>query len=224
MTAESPLVCLTQLPLFYMSKIFKLAVLVSGYGSNLQAIIDNIESNHLSADIALVLSNVKNAFALERGKKHGLETIFLDPKVFANRDDYENKMIEILQSKSIDLICLAGFMRILSKKFIQAFPKKIINIHPSLLPAFPGLNVQKKALEYGAKFSGCTVHFVNEEVDGGPIILQSTVPILDEDDTESLSGKILEQEHIIYPEAIRLIIEKKLTFSGRRVLRKIKGN
>ena len=224
MTVESPLVCLTQLPLFYMSKIFKLAVLVSGYGSNLQAIIDNIESNHLSADIALVLSNVKNAFALERGKKHGLETIFLDPKVFANRDDYENKMIEILQSKSIDLICLAGFMRILSKKFIQTFPKKIINIHPSLLPAFPGLNVQKKALEYGAKFSGCTVHFVNEEVDGGPIILQSTVPILDEDDTESLSGKILEQEHIIYPEAIRLIIEKKLTFSGRRVLRKIKGN
>ena len=224
MTAESPLVCLTQLPLFYMSKIFKLAVLVSGYGSNLQAIIDNIESNHLSADIALVLSNVKNAFALERGKKHGLETIFLDPKVFANRDDYENKMIEILQSKSIDLICLAGFMRILSKKFIQTFPKKIINIHPSLLPAFPGLNVQKKALEYGVKFSGCTVHFVNEEVDGGPIILQSAVPILDEDNTESLSERILEQEHIIYPEAIKLIIEKKLAFSGRRVLRKIKGN
>ena len=207
-----------------MSKIFKLAILVSGYGSNLQAIIDNIESNYLSAEIALVLSNVKNAFALERGKKHGLETIFLDPKAFTNRDDYENKMIEILQSKSIDLICLAGFMRILSKKFIQTFPKKIINIHPSLLPAFPGLNVQKKALEYGAKFSGCTVHFVNEEIDGGPIILQSTIPILDEDNTESLSGRILKQEHIIYPEAIRLIIEKKLTFSGRRVLRKIKGN
>ena len=224
MTVEPSLVCLTQLPLFQMSKIFKLAVLVSGYGSNLQAIIDNIESNYLSADIALVLSNVKNAFALERGKKHGLETIFLDPKTFTNRDDYEDKMIEILQSKSIDLICLAGFMRILSKKFIQTFPKKIINIHPSLLPAFPGLNVQKKALEYGVKFSGCTVHFVNEEVDGGPIILQSAVPIFDEDDTDSLSGRILEQEHIIYPEAIRLIIEKKLAFSGRRVLRKIKGN
>tara|TARA_Y100001936_G_scaffold150224_1_gene146531 strand:+ start:230 stop:853 length:624 start_codon:yes stop_codon:yes gene_type:complete len=207
-----------------MSKIFKLAILVSGYGSNLQAIIDNIESNYLSAEIALVLSNVKNAFALERGKKHGLETIFLDPKTFTNRDDYEDKMIEILQSKSIDLICLAGFMRILSKKFIQTFPKKIINIHPSLLPAFPGLNVQKKALEYGVKFSGCTVHFVNEEVDGGPIILQSAVPILDEDNTESLSERILEQEHIIYPEAIKLIIEKKLAFSGRRVLRKIKGN
>ena len=224
MTVEPSLVCLTQLPLFQMSKIFKLAVLVFGYGSNLQAIIDNIESNYLSADIALVLSNVKNAFALERGKKHGLETIFLDPKTFTNRDDYEDKMIEILQSKSIDLICLAGFMRILSKKFIQTFPKKIINIHPSLLPAFPGLNVQKKALEYGVKFSGCTVHFVNEEVDGGPIILQSAVPIFDEDDTDSLSGRILEQEHIIYPEAIRLIIEKKLAFSGRRVLRKIKGN
>ena len=205
-----------------MPEKFKLVVLVSGRGSNLQAIIDNIESNYLSADIALVLSNVKNAFALERGKKHGLDTVFLDPKTFPNRDEYDNKMIEILQAKSIDLICLAGFMQILGKKFIQAFPDKIINIHPSLLPAFPGLNVQKKALDHGAKFSGCTVHFVNEEVDGGPIILQSTVPILDEDDTASLSERILEQEHIIYPKAIRLIIEKKLVFSGRRVLRKTK--
>ena len=205
-----------------MPEKFKLAVLVSGRGSNLQAIIDKIESNCLSADIALVLSNVKDAFALERGKRHGLDTVFLDPKTFPNRDEYENKMIEILQAKSIDLICLAGFMQILGKKFIQAFPDKIINIHPSLLPAFPGLNVQKKALEHGAKFSGCTVHFVNEEVDGGPIILQSTVPIIDEDDVTSLSERILEQEHIIYPEAIRLIIEKKLVFSGRRVLRKTK--
>ena len=201
---------------------FKLAVLVSGRGSNLQAIIDNIENNYLPANIALVLSNTKNAFALERGKKHGLDTVFLDPKTFPNREDYELKMIEILKSKSIDLICLAGFMQILGKKFIQAFPDKIINIHPSLLPAFPGLNVQKKALEHGAKFSGCTVHFVNEEVDGGPIILQSTVPVLDDDNAASLSERILEQEHIIYPEAIRLIIEKKLVFSGRRVLRKIK--
>ena len=207
-----------------MPEKFKLAVLVSGHGSNLQAIIEKIENNYLSADIALVLSNVENAFALERGKKHGLDTIFLDPKTFLNRDEYELKMIEILQSKSIDLICLAGFMRILGKNFIQAFPQKIINIHPSLLPAFPGLNVQKKALEHGAKFSGCTVHFVNEEVDGGPIILQSTVPIFDEDDANSLSERILEQEHIIYPEAIRLIIEKKIMFSGRRVLSKTKGS
>ena len=205
-----------------MPEKFKLAILVSGRGSNLQAIIDKIESNYLSADIALILSNVENAFALERGKKYGLDTVFLDPKTFPNRDDYENKMIEILQSKSIDLICLAGFMRILGKKFIKTFPNKIINIHPSLLPAFPGLNVQKKALDHGVKFSGCTVHFVSEEVDGGPIILQSTVPILDEDNTVSLSEKILEQEHIIYPEAIRLIIEKNLVFSGRRVLRKTK--
>ncbi len=207
-----------------MPEKFKLAVLVSGHGSNLQAIIEKIENNYLSADIALVLSNVENAFALERGKKHGLDTIFLDPKTFLNRDEYELKMIEILQSKSIDLICLAGFMRILGKNFIQAFPQKIINIHPSLLPAFPGLNAQKKALEHGAKFSGCTVHFVNEEVDGGPIILQSTVPIFDEDDANSLSERILEQEHIIYPEAIQLIIEKKIMFYGRRVLSKTKGS
>ncbi len=206
------------------SEKFKLAVLVSGRGSNLQAIIDSIEKNNLLAEISLVLSNVKDAYALERGKKHGLEVIFLDPEIFPNKSDYEQRMIDILRSKSIDLICLAGFMRILGKKFIEAFSGKIINIHPSLLPAFPGLNVQKKALEHGAKFSGCTVHFVNEEVDGGPIILQSAVPIQDEDDTESLSKKILEQEHIIYPEAIRLIIEGNIELSGRRVLRKTRKN
>ena len=133
-------------------------------------------------------------------------------------------MIELLQTKSIDLVCLAGFMRILGKKFIEAFSGKIINIHPSLLPAFPGLNVQEKALEQGVKFSGCTVHFVNEEVDGGAIIAQAVVPILDEDDVQSLSSRILEQEHIIYPEAIRLIIEDDLEFSDRRITRKTKGN
>jgi len=204
------------------SEKFKLAVLVSGNGSNLQAIIDCIEKNYLAAEISLVLSNVKDAYALERGKKHGLEVVFLDPKVSPNRANYEQKIIDLLLSKSIDLICLAGFMQILGKKFIEAFPGKIINIHPSLLPAFPGLDVQKKALEHGAKFSGCTVHFVNEEVDGGPIILQSVVPIHDEDDIESLSKRILEQEHIIYPEAIRLIMDGNIEISGRRVLRKIK--
>lgn len=203
---------------------FKLAVLVSGRGSNLQAIIGNIEDNNMAADIVLVLSNVKDAFALERGKKHGLDTLFLDPKTFPRREEYENKMTEVLQSKSVDLICLAGFMRVLGKNFINAFPGKIINIHPSLLPAFPGLDAQKKALEHGAKFSGCTVHFVNEEVDGGPIILQSAVPVLDEDNTQSLSDRILEQEHIIYPKAIQLIIENNLEFSGRRVLRKKRGS
>ena len=202
------------------SEKFKLAIFVSGNGSNLQAIIDSIENDYLAAEISLVLSNVKDAYALERGKNHGLEVVFLDPKTFPNRANYEQKVIDLLLSKSIDLICLAGFMQILGKNFIEAFSGKIINIHPSLLPAFPGLNVQKKALEHGAKFSGCTVHFVNEEIDGGAIILQSVVPIHDEDDIESLSKRILEQEHIIYPEAIRLIIEDSIKISGRRVLRK----
>ena len=206
------------------SEKFKLAVLVSGRGSNLQAIIDSIEKNNLAAEISLVLSNVPDAYGLQRGKKHGLESVFLNPKNFSSRNDYEKKMIELLQTKSVDLVCLAGFMRILGKKFIEAFSGKIINIHPSLLPAFPGLNVQEKALEHGAKFSGCTVHFVNEEVDGGAIILQAIVPILDEDDVKSLSDRILEQEHIIYPEAIRLIIEDNLKFYGRRVIRKTRGN
>ena len=202
------------------SEKFKLAVLVSGRGSNLQAIIDSVEKNSLAAEISLVLSNVKDAYALERGKKHGLEVAFLDSKVYPNKAAYEEKMVELLQSKSVDLICLAGFVRILGKNFIEAFSGKIINIHPSLLPAFPGLNVQKKALEHGVKFSGCTVHFVNEEIDGGSIIKQAVVPIHDEDSIESLSKRILEQEHIIYPEAIQLIIENKIKFSGRRVLRK----
>jgi phosphoribosylglycinamide formyltransferase 1 len=206
------------------SEKFKLAVLVSGRGSNLQAIIDSIEKNNLAAEISLILSNEPDAYALQRGNKHGLESVFLNPKNFSSRDDYEKQMIELLQTKSIDLVCLAGFMRILGKKFIEAFSGKIINIHPSLLPAFPGLNVQEKALEYGAKFSGCTVHFVNEKVDDGAIILQAIVPILDEDDAQSLSDRILEQEHIIYPEAIRLIIEDNLKFSGRRVIQKTRGN
>ena len=206
------------------SEKFKLAVLVSGRGSNLQAIIDSIEKNNLAAEISLILSNVPDAYGLQRGKKHGLESVFLNPKNFSSRNDYEKKMIELLQTKSVDLVCLAGFMRILGKKFIEAFSGKIINIHPSLLPAFPGLNVQEKALEHGAKFSGCTVHFVNEEVDDGAIILQAIVPILDEDDVKSLSDRILEQEHIIYPEAIRLIIENNLEFYGRRVIRKTRGN
>jgi len=199
------------------SEKFKLAVLVSGRGSNLQAIIDSIEKNDLQAEIALVISNVKDAYALERARKHGLEGLFLDPKSFPDRNSYEQNLIEQIQSKSVNLICLAGYMRILGKDFIEAFSGRIINIHPSLLPAFPGLNVQQRALEHGARFSGCTVHYVNEEVDGGPIISQAVVPIFDDDDEASLSERILAQEHIIYPEAIRLILEGKLTLSGRRV-------
>lgn len=200
------------------SEKFILAVLVSGRGSNLQAIIDGIEKNNLPAKIALVISDVEDAFALERAREHGIEGLFLDPKSFSDRKGYEQALVKQIQSKSVNLICLAGFMRILGKHFIETFSGRVINIHPSLLPAFPGLNVQKRALEHGTRFSGCTVHYVNEEVDGGPIILQAVVPIFDDDDEASLSKRILEQEHIIYPEAIRLIAEDKLTLSGRRVL------
>lgn len=197
---------------------FILAVLVSGRGSNLQAIIDSIEINNLPAEIALVISDVKDAVALERAHKHGIKGLFLNPKSFLDRKSYEQALVEQIQSKSVNLICLAGFMRILGQHFIKTFSGRIINIHPSLLPAFPGLNVQKRALEHGTRFSGCTVHYVNEEVDGGPIILQSVVPIYDDDNEASLSERILEQEHIIYPEAIRLIAEDRLTLSGQRVL------
>ncbi len=200
-------------------KKFKLAVLVSGRGSNLQAIIDSIKKNDLQAEISLVISNVNHAYAMERAQEHGLEVFFLDPKSYPDRNSYEKILIEKIRSKSVDLVCLAGYMQILGKNFIGAFSGRIINIHPSLLPAFPGLNVQKRALEHGARFSGCTVHFVDEEVDGGPIISQAVVPIFDDDNEASLSERILEQEHIIYPEAIRLILEGKLTLSGRRAIR-----
>ncbi len=200
------------------SNKFKLAVLVSGRGSNLQAIIDSIKKNDLPAEIALVISNVKDAYALERARKQGLEVLFMNPKSYPDRNAYEKALVGQIQSKAVKLVCLAGFMRVLGKTFIEAFSGSIINIHPSLLPAFPGLNVQKRALEHGARFSGATVHYVNEEVDGGPIILQAVVPISDDDNEATLSEKILTQEHLIYPQAIKLIIEGKLTLSGRRVL------
>ncbi|MFQ5450248.1 MAG: phosphoribosylglycinamide formyltransferase [Nitrospinaceae bacterium] len=203
------------------AKNFKLAVLVSGRGTNLQAIIDNIEKGNLPATLAVVLSDVKDAPALERAKKHGCESIFLDPQSYPGAGEYDQAMIARLQARSVDLICLAGFMRILGKSFIQAFPGKIINIHPSLLPAFPGLNPQKKALDHGVKFSGCTVHFVEEGVDSGPIILQSPVPVYDTDDVEKLSGRILEQEHLLYPRAIRLIMDNRLILSGRKVIQRM---
>ncbi len=196
---------------------FKLAVLVSGRGSNLQAIIDNIEQGTLDIQLSIVLSNVKDAPALKRAEKHGIETAFIDPAASTDRKSFDRAMIQKLQEMSVDLICLAGYMRILGMEFIQTFSSRIINIHPSLLPAFPGLNAQKQAIDYGVKFSGCTVHFVDEGVDSGPIILQTAVPIYDHDDEESLTQRILEQEHILYPKAIKLIAEKKITLNGRTV-------
>jgi len=197
---------------------FKLAVLVSGRGSNLQAIIDSIERNALDVQLSLVLSNVKDALALQRAEKHGIETIFIDPATSPNRKAFDRVMIDKLKEMSVDLICLAGYMRILGKEFIRAFSTRIINIHPSLLPAFPGLDAQKQAIEYGVKLSGCTVHFVDEGIDSGPIILQTAVPVYDHDSEDSLAQRILEQEHILYPKAIKLIAEKKLNLNGRTVI------
>jgi phosphoribosylglycinamide formyltransferase-1 len=202
-------------------KNFKLAVLVSGRGSNLQAIIDSIERGEIpGARVALVLADVAGAPALERARKHGIETLFLDPKGYAGKSEYNQAMVEAIQERGADLVCLAGFMRILGPGFIEAFRGRVMNIHPSLLPAFPGLHPQQQALDYGVKLSGCSVHFVDETVDGGAIILQSAVPVLDGDDADALARRILEQEHLLYPRAIRLFMEGRLTLSGRNVSEK----
>jgi len=201
--------------------IFKLAVLVSGRGSNLQAIIDSIDRKELDAHLSIVISNTKDAMALKRAEKHGIKTIFIDPSTYLNSKEYDKALVLKLKEFSIDLICLAGYMRILGEEVIQTFEKKIINIHPSLLPAFPGLNAQKQAINHGVKFSGCTVHFVDSGVDNGPIILQAVVPVYDNDDEKSLSKRILEQEHYLYPKAIKMIQEKKIRLNGRTVTSKI---
>ena len=201
--------------------IFKLAVLVSGRGSNLQAIIDSIDREELDAHLSIVISNTKDAMALKRAEKHGIKTIFIDPSTYLNSKDYDKALVLKLKEFSIDLICLAGYMRILGEEVIQTFKKKIINIHPSLLPAFPGLNAQKQAINHGVKFSGCTVHFVDSGVDSGPIILQTVVPVYDNDDEKSLSKRILEQEHYLYPKAIKMIQENKIRLNGRTVTSKI---
>lgn len=199
-------------------KKFRLGVLVSGRGTNLQSILDAIGKGEVPAEVGVIISNKETAPALERGRQHGVESIFLNPKDFASREAYDRELVNLLNARDIDLICLAGYMKILTADFIRAFAGKIINIHPSLLPAFPGLDVQQKALDHGVKFAGCTVHFVEEEVDTGPIVLQAVVPVQDGDTAETLSARILEQEHKIYPRAIQLIAENRLRIQGRRVL------
>jgi len=202
------------------SKKFKLAVLVSGNGTNLQALIDQIEQGSLAAEISIVVSNVKQAHALERAKNHGIKPVFLDPKSCSGKEAFDRALTDLLQAEAVDLVCLAGYMRILGKAFISSFAGRIINIHPSLLPAFPGLHPQRQALEHGVKFSGCTVHFVDEGVDSGPIILQSVVPLYDSDDEETLSQRILEQEHLVYPRAVQLMVENRLNVAERKVTQK----
>ena len=195
----------------------RLGVLASGSGSNLQAIIDRCAAGSIDAEIALVLSNVPGAGALARAEQAGISTAIIDHRTFAERVDFDRAVVAALQAASVDLVVLAGFMRLITAPFIAAFPDRIINIHPALLPAFPGLHVQKKALDAGARFSGCTVHFVDGGVDTGPIIIQAVVPILDDDSEESLSARILVQEHRIYPRAIQLIAEGRVRIEGRRV-------
>ena len=197
---------------------FNLGVLVSGRGTNLQSIIDQIEQGKLNARIGIIISNKPEAQALERGKKHGIETAFLDPKLYSEKAEYDRALADLLKKHSVALVCLAGYMRVLGREFVQAFKSKVVNIHPSLLPAFPGLDVQQKAIDQGVKFSGCTVHFVDEAVDAGPIILQAVVPVLEDDYAETLAQRILEQEHIIYPEAIKMIAENRIKISNGRVV------
>lgn len=199
-------------------KKVRIGVLVSGRGSNLQAIIDNIENGSLPAELAVVISDQADAYALERARKHNIPAVHVSAKGYkGKRDEYDALLVNELQGKNVDLVCLAGFMRIISPTLIKAFPNRIMNIHPALLPAFPGLHVQKKALEHGVKFSGCTVHFVDEGMDTGPIIIQAVVPVLDNDTEETLSERILKQEHKVYSRAIQLFAEGKLKVKGRKV-------
>lgn len=195
----------------------RLGVLASGSGSNLQAIIDRCADGSIDAEIVLVLANVPGAGALARAEQAEIATALIDHRAFTERSDFDRAVVTALQTASVDLVVLAGFMRLITAPFIDAFPERIINIHPALLPAFPGLHVQKKALEAGARFSGCTVHFVDGGVDTGPIIIQAVVPILDGDSEETLSARILVQEHRIYPRAIQLIAEGRVRIEGRRV-------
>lgn len=195
----------------------RLGVLASGSGSNLQSIIDRCADGSIDAEIVVVLSNVPGAGALSRADQAGIAIGLIDHRTFADRADFDRTVVAALQAAAVDVVVLAGFMRIITAPFIDAFPERIINIHPALLPAFPGLHVQKKAIEGGARFAGCTVHFVDGGVDTGPIIIQAVVPILEDDDEASLSARILVQEHRIYPRAIQLIAEGRLRIEGRRV-------
>ena len=194
-----------------------IAVLVSGRGSNLQAIIDCIEYGYLKARISVVVSDVGNAYALERARKHGIEAVFVDPEKYSSKELFEEQVIAVLRKHNADLILLAGYMKILGKSLLLEYQDRILNIHPALLPAFSGLHAQKQAFEYGVKVAGCTVHFVDETLDGGAIILQRCVEVKEDDTDETLADRILEQEHKIYPEAVKLFVENRLSIEGRKV-------
>jgi len=195
----------------------RIAVFLSGRGSNFLAIREAVERGAIDAEIALVFSNKADAPGLMRAREAGLETLFLDPKAFPSREDYDQALIAEIEKRRVDLVCLAGYMRVLTPALCDALEHRIVNIHPALLPSFPGLHVQQKAIDWGVRFSGCTVHFVAAEVDMGPIILQACVPVLQDDTEEALSARILVEEHKIYPEAVRLYFEGRIEVRGRRV-------
>lgn len=197
----------------------RLAILLSGRGSNFEAIADSIQEGRLPARIEVVVSNLLSASGLEKARRRGLKTLVLPSRGVA-RKDYDRSLVYELKRHRVDLVCLAGFMRILSPLFVRSFPNRILNIHPSLLPAFPGLHPQRQALEYGVRFSGCTVHFVDEGVDSGPVLLQAAVPVLESDDEESLAARILAEEHRLYPQAIGMLVRNEVRLEGRRVVRR----
>ncbi len=195
----------------------RLGILLSGRGSNFEAIAASIAEHRLDAEIAVVVSNRSEARGLEPARERGLNAVCV-PSKGVERQEYDRRVVEELRRHDVELVCLAGFMRLLSGYFIREFPMRILNIHPSLLPAFPGLDAQHQALEHGVKFSGCTVHFVDENLDAGPIIRQAVVPVLDEDTAETLSSRILKEEHRIYTEAIRIVLSGSWKLEGRRVI------
>lgn len=197
----------------------RLGVLISGRGSNLQALIDAIQNGGLDAEIALVISNREDAAGLERARRAGIEAICVSHRGWPSRDDYDRALARELKARRVRLVCLAGFMRLVGAPLIEAFPNAILNIHPSLLPAFPGVDAQRQALEHGAKVSGVTVHLVTPELDGGPIILQRSVPVLDDDTAETLARRILVEEHRAYPDAVRIVLEDDWRIEGRRFVR-----
>ena len=202
-----------------MALMKNLGILLSGRGSNFEAIARNVEAGKIPAQIAVVISNKEEAAGLATARKMGLKTRFI-PSTGKEREAFDREVVSVLKDFQVDVVCLAGFMRILSPYFVRAFPRRILNIHPALLPAFPGTDAQKQALDYGVKFTGCTVHIVDEGVDSGPIVCQAVVPVLDEDTAESLSARILKEEHRIYSEAVCLLVEDKVRVEGRRLLRK----
>jgi phosphoribosylglycinamide formyltransferase 1 len=196
----------------------RIGVLLSGRGSNFEALAESVEAGRIpDAEIAIVVSNREGAEGIEKARQRGMDARVI-PSKGLEREAYDKLVVAALQEKKVDLVCLAGYMRLLSPHFVAAFPQRILNIHPSLLPAFPGLESQRQALEHGAKFSGCTVHFVDENLDAGPIVLQACVPIEDADTPENLAERILREEHRIYTEAVRIVLEGRYRIEGRRVL------